>query len=105
MRKRRKNSETTSGTTNIGGKAEVSFSLKDTSEYYGQLRILVEGEDDRGNIASAADSVWRSSASYPAPWRRENSDRISLQLSAREVQPGETITILPESPFLKKRTH
>ena len=91
--------ETTSGTTNIGGKAEVSFSLKDTSEYYGQLRILVEGEDDRGNIASAADSVWRSSASYPAPWRRENSDRISLQLSAREVQPGETITILPESPF------
>ncbi|QQS58917.1 hypothetical protein IPN35_04985 [Candidatus Peregrinibacteria bacterium] len=94
--------ETASGTTNVGGKTDISFSLQKSANYYGQLRILVEWEDDRGNTGSSSDSVWRSSAEYPSPWRRENNDRISLQSSELEVKPGESITILPESPFAEE---
>ncbi len=91
--------DTTTATTNIGGKVEVSFALKNTSDYFGDLRILVTATDDKGNQVAAADHIWRSSDTYSSPSIRSNNDRINIVVETPEVAPGEVIRILPDSPF------
>jgi uncharacterized protein YfaS (alpha-2-macroglobulin family) len=94
--------DTISGVTNVGGKAEISFDLEDTKQYFGQLRITVESVDIRGNTIRAADSIWRSSSTYFSPYRQTNNDRMEISVENTSVKPGEDIVLLPVSPFAEK---
>jgi uncharacterized protein YfaS (alpha-2-macroglobulin family) len=94
--------EVISGITKVGGKTEITFSLKDTEEYFGQLQITVESEDRKGNTISASDTFWRSSILYFSPWKQENNDRIDLHTEKTDVSPGDSLEIIPASPFLEK---
>lgn len=90
---------TMSVTTNIGGKTEITFPLTKDKSNFGALRVLVEAEDEKGNRISAADQTWRSSDVFMTQAIRNNNDRIDITVETPEVAPGETIRILPESPF------
>ncbi len=91
--------DTTTASTNIGGKVEITFPLKDEKAYYGDLRTLLTAKDEKGNTVEAADRIWRSSSQYSSPSTRQNHDRIDLIAETPEVAPGETIRLLPASPF------
>ncbi len=91
--------ESITAVTNVGGKVDIAFDLKDEEEYFGELRIFVQSEDARGNKITASDRVWRSSSNYYSPWRQENNDRMEIHLEKSDVSPGDTIMLFPASPF------
>lgn len=90
---------TLEATTNGEGKAQVSFPLQNQQNYFGELRILVSAVDDKQNEIAASDRIWRSSENYASPTIRGNNDRIELTLDKAEVTPGESVRVLPASPF------
>ena len=91
-----------SASSGIGGKATISFPLKNTEDYFGQLRILVSVEDSKKNEVSASDFVWRTSDEFSVFGRQENTPRFGLELQSPEVRVGEDIVLLPESPFAEE---
>ena len=74
--------------------AMASFVPKEAGVYYIRARAM----DENGNSTATDVYFYASGAGYVA-WERKDDDRIDLVADASVYQPGDTATVMVQSPF------
>ncbi len=72
----------------------LDLPLKGAGLYF----ISAEGKDSKGNIARSRTYVYAYGSGYVA-WERRDDDRIDITLDKKLYKPGETASLLVQSPF------
>ena len=81
-------------TTGDDGKVAFQFMVPSGGSY----RVRMKARDARGNDVASSIGFWVSSNSY-INWRRENNNRMELELDKPEYRVGETAKLLVRSPY------
>ena len=85
---------TTTVTTDGEGRGLIRY----TPQKGGTYKILVIGQDQRGNKVQTSAYQWVSSGEFIS-WRRENHDRMELIADKKDYKPGDVAEVLVPSPF------
>ncbi len=80
--------------TNDKSPTSISVPLKGAGLYF----IRAEGKDSKGNVARSDVYVYAYGSGYAA-WERRDDDRIDITLDKTLYKPGETASLLVQSPF------
>ncbi|MFN8502289.1 Ig-like domain-containing protein [Kouleothrix sp.] len=83
-------------TTDAQGQASATFTPAEAGSY----RVVARTTDAGGRAAQSSAFVWVAGSEY-TPWRRDNTDQVSLIADKTSYTPGETAEILIPSPFTR----